>query len=52
MPKTLNWGILGTGSIATKFAIGLSKAKYGKLFATGSRSAAKAEEFAKKHGGM
>ena len=51
MPKTLNWGILGTGSIATKFAIGLSKAKYGKLFATGSRSAAKAEEFAKKHGG-
>ncbi len=51
MQKKLNWGILGTGIIANKFAAGISISRHGKLAATGSRSRAKATEFAKKHGG-
>ena len=51
MSKILNWGIIGTGIIADKFAVGLSKSRSGKLAATGSRDIAKAVEFTKKHGG-
>lgn len=44
--KWLNWGILGTGKIARKFAAGISQSRYGRLAAIASRSAAKAAEFA------
>ncbi len=46
----LNWGILGTGRIAGKFARGLSSTEKATLLAVGSRKVAKAEGFAKEHG--
>jgi len=50
MTKTVNWGILGPGKIAEKFAQGLKFVPNAKLLAVGSRSAENANEFAKKHG--
>lgn len=47
----VRWGILGTGSIASKFARGLRESRTGTLTATGSRSAEKAAAFAAGHGG-
>lgn len=45
--KTLNWGILSTGTIAKKFAGTLTKLKNaGKLTAVGSRSQESADAFA------
>jgi dihydrodiol dehydrogenase / D-xylose 1-dehydrogenase (NADP) len=41
----LRWGIIGTGQIAKKFAIGLQSAPTHTLQAVGSRSAANAAEF-------
>ncbi|HEX8551647.1 MAG TPA: Gfo/Idh/MocA family oxidoreductase [Abditibacteriaceae bacterium] len=44
----LNWGILGTGSIARKFAEGVLGSRTGKLVAVGSRSQESADTFADK----
>ena len=48
--KKTRWGILGTGSIATKFALGLVDADNAELLAVGSRSSETAEVFAARHG--
>ncbi|MHC5083526.1 MAG: Gfo/Idh/MocA family protein [Planctomycetota bacterium] len=48
--KKLKWGIIGCGGIARKFASDLQYVKGGKLRAVGSRSKAKAEQFAADHG--
>jgi predicted dehydrogenase/aryl-alcohol dehydrogenase-like predicted oxidoreductase len=45
MANTLNWGILGTGSIAKKFANDLPHSRTGKLVAVASRTQTKADEF-------
>ncbi|XGB42270.1 MAG: Gfo/Idh/MocA family oxidoreductase [Nodosilinea sp. LVE1205-7] len=42
----IRWGILGSGAIARQFAYGLKFVPGTELLAIGSRSAAKAEEFA------
>ena len=49
MTKTINWGILGCGGIADKFAADLRYSQTGQLAAVGSRSKSKAVAFAKKH---
>lgn len=45
MSTTLNWGILGTGSIAHVFAEQLPSSESGKLVAVGSRSSEGADRF-------
>ena len=45
MDQTIRWGILGTGSIAKKFADGLKAAQGAELAAVGSRSQATADAF-------
>jgi predicted dehydrogenase len=45
--RTINWGIIGPGKIAHKFAQGLVSAKGAKLFAVASRSEERALEFAR-----
>jgi predicted dehydrogenase len=49
MKNKINWGILGCGKIAHKFAKGLSTLKDARLLAVGSRSQEKAAEFAAEH---
>ena len=49
-PDAVNWGILGPGRIAVKFAAGLRDAAGARLVAVGSRSAERAERFAAEHG--
>ena len=44
--KIYNWGILGLGKIARKFAADLAAVPNAKLFGVASRSSEKAEEFA------
>lgn len=46
MEKKIRWGILGAGSIAHKFATGFGGVDDGELWAVGSRSVEKADEFA------
>ena len=46
MTEKIRWGILGTGSIAHKFATGLSVLEDAQLRAVGSRSQEKADQFA------
>lgn len=46
--ETINWGILGPGSIANSFAKGLQSVSDAKLYAVGSRTPEKAEAFADK----
>lgn len=46
MTDRLRWGILGTGSIATKFATGVAALPDAELAAVGSRSQAGADAFA------
>ena len=45
MDRIVNWGILGTGRIATKFVIGLGNAKGAYVKAVGSRVKETAREF-------
>ncbi len=45
---TINWGILGPGSIAHQFATGLQSVSDAKLLSVGSRSQEKADAFADK----
>ena len=44
--ETIHWGILGPGSIAHRFAKGLKSVPDANLYAVGSRTQAKADEFA------
>ena len=46
MRKTFNWGILGAGSIAQKFASDLALLPHANLVAIGSRSQQRADDFA------
>ncbi len=48
MKKIYNWGIMGLGGIATKFAEGLCSVPDGCLYAVASRTQKKADEFAGK----
>jgi predicted dehydrogenase len=48
----LRWGIMGTGSIAAKFAKGLTAAPGADLVAVGSRATSTAEAFALEHGAL
>ena len=43
--KILNWGVIGPGRIARKFAAGLAGSDTGKLYAAASRDAARAQAF-------
>ena len=45
--KTINWGIIGAGKIATKFATDLDKVANSKLYAIASRNLNKAKVFGK-----
>ncbi|TXE14935.1 Gfo/Idh/MocA family oxidoreductase [Seonamhaeicola algicola] len=47
--KTINWGIIGLGSIANKFATDLLTIKDAKLYAVASRNQQKANAFANKY---
>lgn len=51
MSKKLRWGVLGTGTIAKKFAGDLKATELGELAATGSRSQSTADAFASEFGG-
>ena len=51
MTQPLNWGILGTGMIARKFAAELKDTSSGTLVASGSRRQETADAFAVEHGG-
>lgn len=48
MEKTINWGIIGLGKIAHKFAEDLVKVPNAKLYAVASRNAEKSKTFAEK----
>ena len=48
-PKIINWGIIGLGKIANKFAQDLMTVKDAKLYAVASRELEKAESFAKQY---
>ncbi|MEN3013428.1 MAG: aldo/keto reductase [Endomicrobiia bacterium] len=45
--KKIKWGIIGTGSIAKKFAFDLKFSQLGELYAIASRDIKKAQEFSK-----
>ncbi|MEM7105128.1 MAG: Gfo/Idh/MocA family oxidoreductase [Bacteroidota bacterium] len=49
MKETFNWGIIGLGNIASKFAIGLKSVPGATLLAVASRSIEKANKFAMEH---
>ena len=49
MNKIFNWGIIGPGRIAHKFAEGLNVINDGNLFAIASNNKDRADHFAKKH---
>ena len=49
MDHKIRWGILGTGWIAEKMVDAISVVNDATLVAVGSRTAAKANEFARKH---
>src|SRR5215207_7912587 len=48
--RTLNWGIIGTGSIAHTFAEFLPASRTGRLLAVASRAADSAARFAREAG--
>ena len=45
MSRTLSWGVIGTGLIASVFANGVKQSQTGTLVAVGSRSQAAADTF-------
>jgi predicted dehydrogenase len=49
MDKIINWGILGLGGIAEKFAQAMTSLPNARLYAVGSRSIKKAKNFANKY---
>jgi predicted dehydrogenase len=49
MNKTINWGIIGIGKIAEKFASDLATIEDAKLTAVASTSIDRATAFAQKH---
>ncbi len=49
LPKTINWGIIGLGNIAHKFATDLLTVEGAKLYAVASRNQDKADTFATKY---
>ncbi|MFK7978491.1 MAG: Gfo/Idh/MocA family protein [Saprospiraceae bacterium] len=49
MTKKINWGILGAGKIAGKFATDLATLPEANLYAVASRTLAKAQDFADKY---
>ncbi|NKB97010.1 MAG: oxidoreductase [Pseudomonadales bacterium] len=49
---TIRWGILATGSIAHKFAEGVSESRLGQLQAVGSRSQESADHFKVQYPGL
>ncbi|AWV99662.1 Gfo/Idh/MocA family protein [Arcticibacterium luteifluviistationis] len=49
MSKTINWGIIGIGKIAEKFASDLATVENAKLVAVASRSIDRAKEFGGRH---
>ena len=52
LPKTINWGIIGLGKIAHKFAKDILTVTDAKLFAVASRDLKKAEDFASNYGAV
>jgi predicted dehydrogenase len=50
MEKVYNWGILGAGRIANKFAEGLKELSRAKCYAVAARSSERAELFKETHG--
>ncbi len=50
MPKTINWGIIGPGRIAHKFAQDLLLVKDARLYGVASRDEEKARSFAAQYG--
>lgn len=50
MADRLRWGIIGSGSIAGRFAQGLERSRTGDLVAVGSRAKATAEAFGERFG--
>ena len=50
MTEPIRWGILGPGSIAHKFAVGLQAISAGELVAVGSRDQQRADAFADQYG--
>ncbi|MBC8570729.1 Gfo/Idh/MocA family protein [Zongyangia hominis] len=48
MKKMIKWGILGTGTIATKFCTGLCALQDAQIYAVGSRTQASADRFARR----
>lgn len=50
MTKSIRWGILGTGKIATKFSKAVQEAPSAELLAVGSRAMESAREFAGQFG--
>lgn len=48
MSKIYSWGIMATGKIAYTFAKAVNSVPDARLYACASRTAAKAEEFARK----
>jgi len=51
METSIHWGILGAGSIASKFATDLANLADARLLAVGSRDVGRARAFADKYGG-
>ena len=50
MAEKLRWGIIGAGSIAKKFSLGVQASELCELTAVGSRSQAKADAFGEEYG--
>jgi len=50
MTKTINWGIIGLGKIAHKFAQDLAQVNHAKLLAVASTSSGRAQDFATTYG--